>query len=615
MKKFLTFLICAAIIIAVVAAAFAFLSFRCGGFCYNPFRAKQTASADGKAGSAGTNTAGTKVSEEPVNAPVVKLQLFKNGFGFVTREIAARDWNEPLVLNPMVTPRHGTLWFEPADTTIRRTTRERVVTEQSAVDNDAPGYRPDWSSMTDVYEWKQVTLKLKDGPELSGVVVGNRKPKTDEQPQPVEIVDTLSAYLSSSSSIRYSSAGLPAAAASKSPFGAGFLTIRTADGEYITVRQDDVARIRAASMSDGKLPVPKKTVTEEVQVVEVPKTHLGPVRMRYLSDGVTWSPFYRVDLHDNGKLAINASATILNDLENFENVEVELISGFPNMAFASSLSALSKGMTFQNFLNNLANPNSPSYLRSGVAGNIMSQSVFSNSAPRYDDVQTAISQPSLWSTSGMDSMQYKSAGKLTMKKGDVLQLPIASGSADYEEITTWTAPMDKKYSFGESADDTTPWECVRFRNPFDFALTTAPYEIERNGEVLGQSTGTWFGSGDPATVKITKSMAVSGTMTQTESGNQGRYYTAMKGVLEVKYPYPDVTANIVLANRGPKEVKMVVESSFFGELIEAEGNPSKLPQPTDSRTRNPKTKLVWEVAVPASGRIELNYSYKVILDN
>ena len=76
MKKFLTFLICAAIVIAVVATAFAFLSFRCGRFCYNPFRTKQTATADGKAGSAGTNAAGSKVDEEPVNAPVVKLQLF-----------------------------------------------------------------------------------------------------------------------------------------------------------------------------------------------------------------------------------------------------------------------------------------------------------------------------------------------------------------------------------------------------------------------------------------------------------------------------------------------------------------------------------------------------------
>ncbi len=614
MKKILTFLICAAIIIAIAAAAFAFLSFRCGKFRCNPFRAKQTASADGKAGPAGTKAVGSKLSEEPDNAPVVKLQLFKNGFGFVTRQIAARDWSEPLVLKPMVTPRHGTLWFDPADTTVRRTTRERVVTGQSPADNDAPGYRPDWSSMTDVYEWKQVTLKLKDGPELSGVVVGNRKPKTEEQPQSGETVDSLSAYLSSSSSIRYSSsASLPVAR--KSPFGAGFLTIQTEDGDYITVRQDDVARIRAASMSDGKTPVPKMTVTEEVQVIEAPKTHLGPVRMRYLSDGVTWSPFYRVDLADNGKLAINASATILNDLEDFENVEVELISGFPNMTFASSLSALSKGMTLQNFLNNLANPNSPSYLRSGVAGNVMSQSVFSNFAPDYDDVQATVNRPSLWSASGMDSMQYKSAGKLTMKKGDVLQLPVAAGSADFEEITTWTAPMDKKFSFGEASGDTTPWDCIRFRNPFDFALTTAPYEIERNGEVLGQSTGTWFGSGDPATIKITKSMSVSGAMTQIESGNRDRYYTENKGLSELRYRYPDVTAQIVLVNRGLKDVRISVESVFFGELIQAGGDPKNVTLLTETRTRNQKAKLVWEVTVPASGRIELNYTYKVILDN
>ena len=613
MKKILLVLLVIAILAVIAAGGLFFFLFR-DKICPEFACAGQQGTA-GNAGHAGSNAlADTKKSGEPGNAPIVKLQLFKNGFGFVAREIAARNWNDPLVLNPAITPRHGTLWFDPVDTTIRRTSIERVVTGQSASDNDAPGYRPDWSSMTDVYEWKQVTLKLKDGPELSGVVVGNQKPKTAEQPQPVETINSLSAYLSSSSSIRYSSAGLPAAAP-KSPFGAGFLTIRTADGDYITVRQDDVARIRAKNMSDGKLPVPEKTVTEEVQVVEVPKDHLGPVRMRYLSDGVTWSPFYRVDLRDDGKLAISASATIMNDLEDFENVEVELISGFPNMAFASSLSALSKGMTFQNFLNNLANPNSPSYLRSGVAGNIMSQSVFSNSAPQYDNVQTAISQPSLWSTSGMDDIQYKSVGKLTMKKGDVLQLPIASKTADFEYVTTWTAPMEKRFSFGESSGDATLWNCVRFRNPFDFALTTAPYEIEHNGQVLGQSTGTWFGSGDPATVKITKSMAVSASITQAESGNQGRYYTEKIGVFEEKYPYPDVTANIVLANRSPKEVKMVVESSFFGELVIAEGQPARLPQPTDSRTRNSKVKLVWEVTVPASGRVALSYTYKVILDN
>ena len=608
MKKILTVLLCTIVLLIVVAGVSVFVTFEKNKSGDSARADEQTQPA------ASANAAAQPELSEQDNAPIVRLQLFKNGFGFVTREITPRDWSTPLALKPAVTPRHGTLWFEPATTSARRTTIERVVTEETAANGAAPGYRPDWASMTDVYEWKPVTLKLKDGPELSGIVVGNQQPKTAEQSQPVEIVDPLSSVYRSSSSFRISSAGNPVG--SKSPFGAGFLTIKTEEGDYISVRQDDVARIRAANMSDGTTaPVPQKTVSEEIQLVEAPKDYRGPVRMCYLSEGVTWSPFYRVDLGDDGKLTINASATILNDLEDFKNVEVELISGFPNMVFASSLSAISKGMTLQNFLNNLANPNSPSYLRSGVAGNVMSQSVFSNSAPEYDEVPSSIRQAALWTASGMDDMQYKSAGKLTMKKGDVLQLPLASASADFEYITTWTAPMEKRFSFGESSGDATLWNCVRFRNPFDFALTTAPYEIEHNGQVLGQSTGTWFGAGDPATIKITKAMAVSASITQFESGNQNRYYTENKGLSEYKYHYPDVTANIVLANRSPKEVRVSVESVFFGELISADGEPAKIPQPANNRTRNAKTKLVWEVTVPASGKVELDYTYKVILDN
>ena len=242
----------------------------------------------------------------------------------------------------------------------------------------------------------------------------------------------------------------------------------------------------------------------------------------------------------------------------------------------------------------------------------------SNSSVYYDmddDEEYLAQKPSLWTASGMDDMQYKSAGKLTMKKGDVLQLPIASASAEYELITTWTAPMEKRFSFGEASADSTLWNCVRFRNPFDFALTSAPYEIEQDGNVLGQSTGTWFGAGQPATVKITKSMAVTATMTQVESGSLNRYYTEVKWNNNYKFHYPDVTAQIVLTNHGTKPAKVVFDSVFYGELIEAEGEPKKARLLTDNRTRNQKNKLTWEVTVPASEKTTIVYTYKVILDN
>ena len=628
MKKLLVILLCFIILVVIVFA----LAVHFRGGC--PFvKAKNTCSAteaSNKPASAAAKTVAGTPGEEPDNAPIVKLQLFKNGFGFVTREIAPRDWATPLVLNPAIAPRHGTLWFDPAETVVRRTTRERtVVVSEAAKKDDAPGYQPNWSNLTDAFAWQKVTVKTKDGLRHTGTVIGNRPPQEQnaEEPQTYEIIDTLSAYRSSSSSRVYRPEISSSAAPVKSPFGQVFLTLKTDEG-YLTLRQDDVAAIRAEQFADDKGANPadaKKTKqTEVVQVVEAPKNHIGPVRMRYLSEGITWSPFYRIDLHDDDKLTVYASATVLNTLEPFEDAEVEFISGFPNMVFASTISAIAKGTTFRSFLNSLENAGSPRSRGVTGQGGVMSQSVMSNYRPDdFDYVDAAGNQPSLWSTSGMDDIQYYSAGKLSMGKEDVLQLPIASKTADFEYVTTWTAPLEPRYTYEgvrisssarASDQETTPWNCIRFRNPFDFALTTAPYEIEHNGQVLGQSTGSWFGSGDLATVQITKSMSVSASIYQGESGNLDREVTLLRYNEKYRYRKPDVTATITLTNRGPKLVKMLVDATYYGELVSAEGDPTRTPILSSVDSINPKNKLAWEVTVPAAGQIKLNYTYAIILE-
>lgn len=629
MKKLLVILLCSIILVVIVFA----LAVHFRGGC--PFvKAINTCSlrdaSDKPVSDAAAKTVAGTPGEDPDNAPIVKLQLFKNGFGFVTREIAPRDWATPLVLNPAIAPRHGTLWFDPAETIVRRTTRERtVVVSEAAKKDDAPGYQPNWSNLTDAFAWQKVTVKTKDGLKHTGTVVGNQPPQEqNEENQPVyEFIDSLSAYSSSSSSRVYRPETSSYAAPVKSPFGQVFLTLKTDEG-YLTLRQEDVVAINAEKFADDQAVAPnaKKTKqTEVVQVVEAPKNHIGPVRMRYLSEGITWSPFYRVDLHDDDKLTVYASATVLNTLEPFEDAEVEFISGFPNMVFASTVSALAKGTTFRAFLNSLENAGSRSS-RSGVMGQsgVMSQSVLSNARPTdFDYVDAAGNQPSLWSTTGMDDIQYYSAGKLSMGRDDVLQLPIASKTADFEYVTTWTAPLEPRYTYEgvrisssarASDQETTPWNCIRFRNPFDFALTTAPYEIEHNGQVLGQSTGSWFGSGDLATVQITKSMSVSASIYQGESGNLDREITLMRYNEKYRYRKPDVTATITLTNRGPKPVKMLVDATYYGELVSAEGDPTRTPILSSVDSINPKNKLAWEVTVPAAGQIKLNYTYAIILE-
>ena len=619
MKKPLFRLPCAAILCIVLAAAFA------------------PAALFGQSASEKNGKDADK--KEPDNAPIVKVSLYKNGFCFVTREIAPRVWDEPLVLTRSIAPRHGTLWFDYPTARLRRTTVEKLVTPEpapAAKKNTAPGYRPDWNTMTDVFEWQQVTVRTKDGTKISGRVVGNQKPLPQEQPTETpayELMDELSAYRSSSMPIRISSSASTVKA--HSAFGANFLTIETDDGNFIAVRQDDVVEINAKSLYGGddvpEPPAPKPVKqTEEIQIVEATMEDYRPVRMRYLTEGITWSPFYRLDLVEgkgnekaDGRLTASAAATVMNNYCDFENAEVEFISGFPSLEFASVVAAVAKKLPMSTFLRSLANPaaGTPDYIQRASSGilsqSVLSNSVMSNARPvvQIDKDDEPDAPPSKWSASGMEDIQYKSVGKLTMKKGDVVYLPVATKQVDFEYVTTWSAPLQGEFSFGEQTPDTNVWSTVRFRNPFDFALTTAPYEIERDGKILGQSTGSWFGAGELASVKITHALGVSCTMSHFESGNRDRVFRVPRteGLPELRYRYPDVTVELALVNRTGKDVKLSVDSVFFGELIEADEKSAKSVMTTD-RTMNSKNRLVWDITLPANSKKTLSYTYKVIKD-
>ena len=649
MKRILSILLSAIVLIVFVAGIFALCSLHWGKSCSgDPASAGQQEAkdADGNAVSASTAAAsvsGKKDEKEPDNAPIVSVALYKNGFCFVNREIAPRDWSEPLTLTRSIAPRHGTLWFTPAETTLRRTSRERTVTQDPAPapkKNDAPGYRPDWSSMTDVFEWQEVTIKLKEGGTVSGRVVGNQKPLPPEpskenDPSEILIMDELSSFRSAaSSSSRNFSSSYSSSVPVKSSFGAAFLTLQTADGGFVAVRQSDVVEIDAKSLYEGPAPVasaPRTTkVVEDVQIVEAPKDHSGPVWIHYLTEGITWSPFYNLILSDkpgaapdaDGVLTINAAATVMNNYSDFENAEIELISGFPSLDFASVVGAVAKKLPMTTFLSSLANPKNgtPNYLQNGVMGQggVMSQSVLSNSARpvrelfNNDDMDEMPAAPSKWSASGLEDIQYKSVGKLSMKKGDAVYIPIATQTAPFEYVTTWSAPMAEPYSYGFKTSDTNVWSTVRFRNPFDFALTTAPYEIFRDGKVLGQSTGAWFGAGETASVKITRAMAVSCSMSYSETGNRDRVFTVSRpNASDLRYRNPDVTAELTLTNISDKPVKMVIDSVFYGELLNAEENPTKVRQMSE-RSLNNKYKLVWTLTLPANTKKTISYTYSTI---
>ena len=69
----------------------------------------------------------------------------------------------------------------------------------------------------------------------------------------------------------------------------------------------------------------------------------------YLTRGMTWAPSYHVRIDDDDKLNVELKAVIKNELIDIENVEVKLISGFPNIEFAHVDSPMSQRVSLAHF--------------------------------------------------------------------------------------------------------------------------------------------------------------------------------------------------------------------------------------------------------------------------
>ena len=118
---------------------------------------------------------------------------------------------------------------------------------------------------------------------------------------------------------------------------------------------------------------------------------------------------------------------------------------------------------------------------------------------------------------GVD-LHYQDIGRQTLGEGDSLALETASGKAPYERIVEWIVPDTRRddgvyVSQGERDSDPekyrdAAWDAVRFRNPLDFPMTTAPAIVVAGGRFNGQRLSYWVNPGEETTLHVTKALSV-----------------------------------------------------------------------------------------------------------
>jgi len=530
--------------------------------------------------------AGAHASEAVVDAPVVSVGLFKNGLCLVERE-ATLPGPGAYRVDCMPEPVHGTLWVHGAvPVEVRMTVREEAVPVGQALGLD----------LHKALAGRRVVLHLRDKERspVSGTVLGapegaHEDWARDYRPQ--------RHYYSSISRPR-----------GQQP-SRTFLVVDT-DRGIALVEPHEV--LYAQVQDVGEVPETRPTL---VLTVGEGAPEPTAVRIRYLSKGLAWAPSYEVDISNADRLTVRQKAVVKNELEDLDGARLSLISGFPSIEFAHVTSPLSLGTTWAQFFQEI-NREPPSGHAATYNVALQQRAAPGRGAEAFAGID--------WSATphgqGPD-MHYQDLGPTTLREGESLAVQVAAGEATYERIVEWIVP-DTRRADGRHVPEherrndpdkyrDAAWDAVRFRNPLEFPMTTAPAMVVSDGRFHGQRMSYWTNPGEQATVHVTKALSV--RTRSTEQEEEGTRELVWIGGDD--YRKTTVQGTLSVTNHRDEAIRLVIRRRFSGELLEADGEPTRVLREEGAWSVNKRNELFWTVRLGRGEDLTLTYRYAVLVND
>ena len=551
------------------------------------------------------------LSESKISsAPITSVGLYKNGLALVSRTV--RPGKDGIVwLDGAVRPCYGLFWNSSSDPVQVRAMKCDVRRDLSAVAAD-----DDWAR---VFADREVTLSFRGAPALAAVLAaaqaeGGYRVKAYSLGEKDEAFELKGRVLRPEAKLAvprradsyryyylYSASDEPTAAS---------IVLKLATGSTVTISQANVFAVRAADGAGDAL--------ERDRPLWQFSGSTSPYIVRYLCEGACWTPSYRLVL-DGKKGRLDMAAEICNEIADWHKAEVSLISGFPALRFAPVHSLVGAGMNFNEYRrqHEEAASSDPWNRRRSVGA--MSQ-VMSNSILPREDEDSGADYSAREAGAGAD-VHYRPIGKVTLKKGEVLSLPLGSAGTGVERIVDWDLvdPRDEtgRKQSGESQAVNTLWDAVKLKNPFDFPMTTAPIVVEEGGRILGQSQSFWTNPGDEMCVRVTKALSVQGMYEERSDSGGGKFKQAgANGAGEQMrqgfhtYRKEIVTGTFRVRNFRTDSVQLNIRKAIAGEIIEISEKPSseKVPPAGDNQVNVPR-ELRWNFTLKAGEAHEVTLTY------
>jgi len=355
-----------------------------------------------------------------------------------------------------------------------------------------------------------------------------------------------------------------------------------------------------------KVTVPKRGLRIKAQAPSDGKAYIVA-----LEKGAMWAPAYALDITDEKKLRITAKATILNDLDEFDGIEVKLVTGFPNIPFSGTIDPMSYQARVEEFVSGLMRAGTPANFKGGgMGGGLMTQNAMrADFRGSFDEAFAANPVPG---DQLEDLFFYRQPG-VKMKPGDRGYYVLFTSECDYDHLYTWDAdmgavPQDTSVQIGQSESPGDVWHCLKFKNESKQPFTTAPATTFKNGEILGQDTMNYTSVGAETLVKITKALDIRADKKSEEVSRE-------RGVIKDSNNNPiwdlvTVKETFLISNRKSEKVKVRVNKMIRGDSVSADFQAKDQKTAQGLNEMNPIHRLEWNVEIEPGKTQTLTCTYK-----
>ncbi len=507
------------------------------------------------------------------------IALFKNGLGYFVRTGQLPEAPAEIEVGPMPAASHGTFWLGWGDQV--QFANLRSVETQAAGTRDALVLED--LLRANVGKRAKIWLTGDEGEMITGRIIACPRPPRPDPPNPyVSIVPP-----------------------PDGPRNANLLVIES-DGAKVAVWLNTVRRVEFLDEPEMEIPVDERAITLSGRLVRGG----GPLSISYLAKGITWAPSYQVDISDDENARLTAKATIINEIEDLEDVQIDLVTGYPYLEFAQIISPLAQKEDLASFLNALYRGESERrWLESGPMAQVALKASWGMPGvptPDYGAPAQGVSAEDLF---------FYPVENVTLAEGETGYYPLFSATVPYEHVYTWDVPdyIDDQDHYAQPPEEQRQivWHSLRLSNEMGMPWTTAPAETVKGGRILGQSTLHYTPPGGKTLVKITHALGIQAEEIELEIARQPN----AANFHGYRYDRVTVKGTLTMRSHMDRSVDVKVTKMLTGEVQESSPEAEVQQLAAGLKRVNPRSRLTWERPLAAGEEIEMAYVYEVYIRN